>query len=268
MPQKPVGAPCNESIYFGLDCDSYFCENNVCTALPTSPAPTVTYVYEGNFCYLNNGYCHPSLSCINDICQKWFSSNAICLTGLNCAPGYVCIAGCCVQQTSSTLIGGACTANTDCNSQIGDAQCFCNAPGSSSGVCMVPDVFNGYTFSQTAVTNCQALVNQYLNEGSITSSNAATALTNFECVLTCVSLNGMSSVFGEWAGNNFVEPNLGSISNCVYTPPTPCSNPTTSPNNLLTKKQTKTLPVATTSAPTETPTITTTASQKKAKTKK
>jgi len=232
----PVGHACNFSVYYGQDCASYNCSNSACapaTPVTTAPAPTVAYAYETNTCSLSTGpFCVAGLSCIGSgsTCQKYFTNGASCLTSLDCTPGNACVSGSCAAQTSTAVIGAACTKDTDCNSQITNAQCICTTVGTSTaGLCGVPDAVNGLVFTAAAVKNCQALVNQFTNMGTITASNSATAASNFACVEACVYTNGPSAVSAAWAGYNhlFVTAGTGSVSKCVYTPPTTCSNPTT-----------------------------------------
>jgi len=136
----------------------------------------------------------------------------------------LCLASVCTAQSGSKLIGAACAQDTDCTTP---AVCVCNSVGASAGACGALDATNGLAFTQAAITNCNALLNQYKNGGTITASNAATALTNYGCVTNCFYTNGPSAVTSAWAGYNYVYAPFGTINNCVYTPPTTCANPTT-----------------------------------------
>jgi len=65
---------------------------------------------------------------------------------------------------------------------------------------------------------------------TITASNAAAAQASFACVVGCAYLNGPSTVTKAWQANNYVSAvsaATGSSSNCIYSPPSKCSNPTT-----------------------------------------
>jgi len=66
-----------------------------------------------------------------------------------------------------------------------------------------------------AVTNCKSSYNQYINGGIITSSNAAKAFSNLQCLSQCAYANGPSAVDKAWSGYNFVD----------YVAPTTCPNP-------------------------------------------
>jgi len=225
-----IGHACNAS-YYNLDCQSGNCSASVCSALtPVTTSTPAPYVYEGTACS-GTAPCHPSLSCVSSVCQKFFANSAACVSSNDCTPGSVCANSICATQTSTKVIGVACTADTDCNGQAGlTAECVCNSPGASAGTCGAPDQYNGLAFTGAAVTNCQALVNQYKNGGTITASNAATAATNYGCAISCAYLNGPSVVTKAWQANNHVgsyTPATGTSNNCVYTAPTRCSNPTT-----------------------------------------
>jgi len=228
--KKTVGGTCN-STYLSADCSNSYCLTGVCTAYPTyttTAAPTVAIAYETQACSLATGpYCAAGLSCVSSVCQKYFANTASCNSALDCTPGSVCVGGACATQTSTKVVGAACTADSDCNSQVQNALCFCSSVGGSTGLCGVPDAINGLAFTAAAVTNCQALVNQYKNGGTITASNSNTAAQNFGCCTSCAYTNGPSAVTSAWAGNNNLVAPYGSISICVYTPPTTCANPTT-----------------------------------------
>jgi len=232
-----TGQPCNASVYFGLDCQSFSCSGtpNVCQAPPTfttTPAPTVTYAYEGDACS-GSTPCAAGLSCVTAVCQKYFASavGSACVTALDCAPGSVCVASLCAAQTSTKVIGDTCSGDSDCNSQTAlNAVCVCNAVAATTGTCGVLDPLNGPAFTTAAVSSCTALYNQYKNMAKITASNTVAAGTNFGCVLSCAYTHGPSTVTAAWAGYNKVvllSATSGTINNCAYTAPTTCANPTT-----------------------------------------
>jgi len=163
------------------------------------------------------------LDCVSGVCKKWLTVavGGTCACGGDCTPGNVCVNEVCTAQTGKP-IGSSCSANSDCQTNV--AVCYCNSPSASSGVCIGAEYYDNVTddynlniraFTTAAVSNCKSLVNQYVNGPIITSSNAAKAFTNYDCVANCIESNGPSTVCKAWQGYNQV----------YYYAPTTCPNP-------------------------------------------
>jgi len=224
------GHACNYTCYGGSDCQTGYCSPtaNTCQNYPTSTAtyPPIIIAYEGGDCTAQNTDCHSSLDCINGVCKKWLSVpiGGACFCGGDCTPGNACINEVCTAQTGK-VVGSSCTSDSDCEASV--AVCFCNAPRATSGICVGVEIYNNATgdynyndgvFPAAAVTNCKAFVNQYITGGTITASNAAKALSNYDCACECAYTNGYSTVAKAWQGYNEI----------TYNTPQTCQNPKSS----------------------------------------
>jgi len=220
---------CLQSSLFRSRFQTFQCNSGVCGPFPTYPTSPSNFVYEGGTCNIYNAtFCHPSLTCVNSICQKRYSGalGTNCTSSLDCIPGALCYNNTCSTQTSSKVVGASCTYDSDCNSQNSLSYCLCTAPGASSGICSPTGGLGGPEMTAAAVTSCQAVLNTY-KTGTITSSNAATAYTNFLCVESCAFNNGLSTIAKAWQANNGVAAAFGTYSNCSYTTASACASTTT-----------------------------------------